>query len=308
MTVLRSGSGTDVGKVRSVNQDNLVATSSYFAVADGMGGHRGGEVASQIAVETLVAELADERSVDAFVTAVKAANEAILRHASDHPDLHGMGTTLCTLGLVDVDGTEHLAVTNVGDSRVYRYVDDRLEQVTLDHSLVEDLLRQGRLSPEEAEDHPQRNVLTRALGVSFDIEVDKFVLPVVHGDRFLLCSDGLFNEVSEPEIAATLGTVEDPDAAAQDLIDAANRAGSRDNITVVIVDVDASEAPAPTPGPPDGRLGEHHHEPTDEHPAVATATRVDEETAAPTAADADGEDTEPGRRPWWRRVFGRAGS
>jgi protein phosphatase len=298
MTAFRWGSGTDVGHVRSVNQDNLVVAAGLFAVADGMGGHRGGEVASLIAVEALVASLGETRRVDDYVTAVRAANEAILKRASEDPDLYGMGTTLCTLGLVDVDGVEQLAVTNVGDSRVYRYVDDHLAQVTLDHSLVEDLLRQGRLSPEEARDHPQRNVLTRALGVSHEVEVDTFLLPVIHGDRFMLCSDGLFNEVSEPDIAATLGTVDDPEVAAQDLIDAANRAGSRDNITVVIVDVDMSESA----GPPVAT-----GEPTDEYPAVAADSADSVPGESEDIAEPDAGEETP-RRPWWRRMFGRGGA
>ncbi|MEQ8717960.1 MAG: Stp1/IreP family PP2C-type Ser/Thr phosphatase [Acidimicrobiales bacterium] len=301
MTAFRWGSGTDVGHVRSVNQDNLVVAAGFFAVADGMGGHRGGEVASLIAVEALVESLGETRRVDDYVTAVRAANEAILQRASEDPDLYGMGTTLCTLGLVDVDGVEQLAVTNVGDSRVYRYVDDHLAQVTLDHSLVEDLLRQGRLSPEEARDHPQRNVLTRALGVSHEVEVDTFLLPVIHGDRFMLCSDGLFNEVSEPDIAATLGTVDDPEVAAQDLIDAANRAGSRDNITVVIVDVDMSGS---------GDAVVTAGEPTEEHQTVAADLAAPGSPATVQAADDSdpdaGEDTP--KRPWWRRMFGRGGA
>lgn len=306
MTGFRCGAATDVGRVRSVNQDNLLAMTSFFAVADGMGGHRGGEVASRIAVDTLAADLDGVSDVEVHVAAVRAANEAILHSAATDPDLYGMGTTLCTLGLTEIDGTEQLVITNVGDSRVYRYVDDHLEQITLDHSLVEDLLRQGRLSPEEAEDHPQRNVLTRALGVAHDVEVDHFVLPVVHGDRFLLCSDGLFNEVSEPDIASMLGAVESPDDAAQELVDAANRAQSRDNITVVVVDVDMTVETV-SGGPPPSGLGEHHREPTDEHPAV-TATLVADEPADPDdaadEADADGDGADQ-RRPWWRRMLGR---
>lgn len=148
-----------------------------------------------------------------------------------------MGTTLCALAFVEHEGTNKLAIVNVGDSRVYRLDGDRLDQITEDHSLVEALVREGRLTPEEAETHPQRNILTRALGVADSVEVDRFFVDPMAGSRFLLCSDGLFNEVGEDEIARMLGEEPDPTIAADHLVMAANTGGGRDNITAVIVDI-----------------------------------------------------------------------
>jgi PPM family protein phosphatase len=237
-TALRWGGATHVGRVRSTNDDNYMARDDIglWAVADGMGGHRGGDVASAIACEAVGRNFADH-TVDGLVEAIEQANQAVYETAAGDPDLTGMGTTMVALAVVDEDGDEVLAVANIGDSRVYRYSVGELEQLTDDHSLVADLVREGSLSPEEAAIHPQRNIVTRALGVNDRVPVDILTVEPVAGDRFLLCSDGLFNEVPEPGIAAVLHRVDDPREAADELVDLAVDGGGRDNVTVVVVDV-----------------------------------------------------------------------
>ena len=237
MTRFRWGVATDVGRVRSVNQDNAAAIEGFFAVADGMGGHRGGEVASSIAVESLTSSL-PLLSSDEWLAAIQESNSAVFRRATDDPGLRGMGTTLCVLALVDDgDGEPLLLLANVGDSRIYKLSSGHFEQMTDDHSMVAEMVREGRITAAEAASHPQRNVLTRALGIDSGLHVDAWhVWPIV-GDRWLLCSDGLFNEVSDATIATVLGTTTDPAAAAQELVRLANEGGGRDNVTVLVVDV-----------------------------------------------------------------------
>jgi serine/threonine protein phosphatase PrpC len=236
MTRLGWGSATDVGRVRKNNQDTLFTSGALFAVADGMGGHRGGEVASDVAIESLRVQFT-EPSTDALVKAVQLANDHVVGTASDDPDLEGMGTTLCALAVVQVDGGDRLAIVNVGDSRVYLLKGNVIQQVTDDHSLVATLERQGRLTPAEAAVHPQRNILTRALGIDARVMVDSWEVLPVSGDRYVLCSDGLFNEVEDARIASTLRRLADPTDAARELVRLANEGGGHDNITVVIVDV-----------------------------------------------------------------------
>ncbi len=239
MTRFRAGSASDVGQLRSDNQDSkLVADGvSVFAVADGMGGHQGGEVASALAIATLEAVITAP-TTESLVEAVKEANRRIYAHASQAPELRGMGTTLVAIALVD-QGTdaEELTWVNVGDSRVYVLRDGQLIQLSQDHSLVEDLRRGGQLSAEEAAVHPQRNILTRALGIDSEVEVDWRGVEPFLGDRYLLCSDGLFNEVDNEAIVDVLTVIEDPDEAATELVRRANAGGGRDNITCVVVDV-----------------------------------------------------------------------
>jgi protein phosphatase len=244
MTTLAVGTATDTGRVRQGQEDFLYADPelALFAVADGMGGHRGGAIASQLAVERL-SELAKERSAvepftsEWFAAAVQQANDALVERSSEDPSLAGMGTTLCALALVKGDGYEALGVVNVGDSRLYLLKAGELEQITEDHSLVATLERQGRLTRAEAAVHPQRNIVTRALGIDAKVMVDSWEIAPVGGDRYVLCSDGLFNEVDDNRIAATLRRLADPGEAAKELVRLANEAGGRDNITVVVVDV-----------------------------------------------------------------------
>lgn len=240
MTQLRAGAATDIGRVRQSQQDSILVDGDkvLFGVADGMGGHRGGEVASQVAVETVQAVF-DQARLDALVHAVEAANDAVVRRADGDPDLRGMGTTLCAMALVHEEDEDRIAIVNVGDSRFYllKHNGTVVEQISEDHSLVETLVRQGQLSEDDAVNHPHRNILTRALGIDSHVMVDRWELLPFTGDRYLMCSDGLFNEVGEPMIAEVLRTVEDPTAAAEQLVAMANDGGGRDNISVVVVDV-----------------------------------------------------------------------
>ena len=247
-TALRWGLSSHVGRVRQVNQDAAMANGLLFAVADGMGGHRGGEVASDIAAGHFRIQ-EEVATVDELADAVVEANTLIRARAATDPTLSGMGTTLVALARIpSEDDALTLAAVNVGDSRMYRLQDGEFEQLTQDHSLVGELTRAGQLSAKEAARHPQRNVVTRALGVDDKVDVDKWTFDGVVGQRYLLCSDGLIDEVSDEEIGAVLRNVTEPGDAAAKLVDMANWSGGRDNTTVLVVDVvDGSECdPAET--------------------------------------------------------------
>ncbi|HEY3810768.1 MAG TPA: Stp1/IreP family PP2C-type Ser/Thr phosphatase [Acidimicrobiales bacterium] len=233
---LQAGSATDVGLVRSNNQDELLVAPHLFAVADGMGGAAAGEVASATAIERLrdAFSAAGTPTPEDLIEAAQEANRAVWEQAEANPEMRGMGTTLVALAPV-ADG--RLAVINIGDSRLYLLHDGELRQVTSDHNLVAELLAEGRLSKEEAEYHPRRNIMTRALGVDPEVPVDLFMLDAHPGDRFLLCSDGLPRELHDDQIASLLRRLADPEEAAQELVDEAKRRGGNDNITVVVVDV-----------------------------------------------------------------------
>lgn len=228
-----------MGHVRAVNQDDFGAGDDLFVLADGMGGHRGGEVASAEAVAGVLGSF-DDRTRAGLARAVDRANQAVFGRAAGDVDLFGMGTTLCALALARSEGGDVLAVANVGDSRVYRYGDGRLTQVSDDHSLVADLVRAGDLTEEEAARHPQRNILTRALGIESALSVDTWELPIQADDRYLLCSDGLFNEIDDDRIAALLAGHDNPELTAATLVRAAVDAGGHDNVTALVVDVDAA--------------------------------------------------------------------
>ena len=233
---LEAGTATHTGRIRTSNQDAVGMVDDLFVVADGMGGHRGGEVAAAEAVGVLMVGL--ERSDRAgLVAAVRAANRSILERAAVEPDLSGMGTTLCALAVVDsLTGDDALAAANIGDSRVYRFAAGCLDQVSDDHSLVADLVRAGEITAEEAAHHPQRNILTRALGIEADPLIDSWDLVPVHGDRYLLCSDGLFNELGDERLAEVLsgGSVQE---VADRLVDEAVDNGGHDNVTVLVAEV-----------------------------------------------------------------------
>ena len=237
---LRWGGASHVGQVRQVNQDSLFVGDGLFVVADGMGGHAGGEIASRIAVETMEAELGGDqpaRRVLDLVTAVQAANDRVWAESEQDPELAGMGTTVVAIGIVEEGGEVRLAIVNVGDSRAYRLSGGDLDQISDDHSLVGELYREGRLTADEARAHPQKNIVTRAVGIDRYVVVDEFQVLPQTGDRYLLCSDGLTDELTEGDIASVLRTIDDPGAAAEDLVRRANEAGGRDNTTVIVVDV-----------------------------------------------------------------------
>ena len=236
-TTLRWGSVTTAGRVRGYNQDAVLAAGHVFAVADGMGGHAAGDIASRTALDTFAVTLPADAGIDVLVEAFRAANSAVIAAAAGNADLRGMGTTLCALALVRMGHQERLAVANVGDSRAYVVQDGRLLQVSRDHSYVEDLVALGRLTHEEARTHPQKNIVTRALGIEPDVQVDVWEVLPYTGDRYLLCSDGLTNEVPDDLIREVLVAVSDPQEAAERLSRMADEAGGRDNISVIVVDV-----------------------------------------------------------------------
>jgi protein phosphatase len=224
--------------VRKVNQDLPLEATNLYAVADGMGGHVGGEVAAQVAVDALLRGFSREPTRAGLQNAFEKANGAVWQESQEHSELRGMGTTLTAIALVGGDdGRDTLALANVGDSRAYLFSDDQIVQVTADHSLAEERMRHGEMTEEEAAVHPQRHILTRALGVSAEVEADMWELQLRSGDRLVLCSDGLSNELSREELAEVLSTVPDPGEAAHKLVEIANEHGGSDNITVVIVDV-----------------------------------------------------------------------
>jgi PPM family protein phosphatase len=251
---LRIAAATDVGRMRTNNEDSYLSQEPVAAVADGMGGHRAGEVASAIAIEELAA-LRDRgpwpnetAATEDLKQAILRANRRIRETAAGDQELDGMGTTLVAL-LTDGD-LIHLA--NVGDSRAYLLRAGELSQVTVDHSLVQELVDEGRLAPEDAERHPQRSIITRALGINPEVEFDLFTYKLRPGDRLLLCSDGLSDVVEPAEIRNVLLRVRDPQRAAERLVAVANEHGGPDNITVIVAEPD--EGPQEDPDPT-GDLG-----------------------------------------------------
>ena len=227
------GSRTDVGNVRDHNEDSLVVTPPLYAVADGMGGHAAGEVASEIAVNVL-AELAPARpDGEALAHAVEEANRAIIEAAGEGYGRAGMGTTMTAAML---EG-ERLVIAQVGDSRAYLLHDGKLTQLTRDHSLMADMIEAGQITPEEARTHPNRSVITRALGSDPNTQPDIYELNVEAGDRLLLCSDGLSSMLRDPEIESVMCRIQDPQRCATQLVNEAIGAGGYDNVTVIVVDV-----------------------------------------------------------------------
>ena len=232
MKVTDTAGFTDPGRKRRRNEDSYVIEPPLFAVADGMGGAQAGEVASRLAAAAF-REFHDADDLDPeerLVAIIQEANRRIYERAADDSEVSGMGTTI-TAALV---GDTGLAIGHVGDSRAYRLRGSRFEQLTDDHSLVADLVRSGRLTPEEADVHPQRSVITRALGTDQQVDVDTFTVPVETGDLFLLCSDGLTTMVDDEEIRDLVTRAKDLDQAGKGLVKAANKAGGEDNVTVVL--------------------------------------------------------------------------
>lgn len=256
MAALVWGAATDAGRIRDTNEDSFVAEPKVFVVADGMGGHQAGEVASELAAATLRDRLsAGAPSADVVVAAVVEANAAIFQTAHNNASQRGMGTTLTAIAVMPRtdDRPEQFAVVNVGDSRAYLVRNGELTRATVDHSYVQELLATGHITEQEARAHPRRNIVTRALGIEPSVRVDSWVLPVVRGDRFMVCSDGLVDEVDDDEIKEILDANDRAQAAADALVAAAIQHGGRDNVTVIVIDVVDGLDPV---GLPDGEVGE----------------------------------------------------
>jgi serine/threonine protein phosphatase PrpC len=230
MSVVYAGA-SDTGRKRRRNEDSYVIAPPIFAVADGMGGAQAGEIASRLAAAALEDTDPGAKSGAERVTSlIQEANRRVHQRAIADPATSGMGTTM-TVALVE--GTR-VTFGHVGDSRAYRYRDGAIEQITEDHSLVNELLKSGKLSPEEADSHPQRSVITRAVGTDPDVDVDSFTIDAEVGDVFLICSDGLTDMVDDEDIRSVLEKFHnDLDRATKSLVSAANRGGGEDNITVV---------------------------------------------------------------------------
>lgn len=240
---------THVGRIRKLNEDSYLLAEGLAIVADGMGGHAAGDVASRIAIQAFENVGADPET-ESLVAATHDANTRIQEEALAHPEKAGMGTTLTGVALIRSGGVPHWFVFNVGDSRTYRFAEGALQQLTVDHAEVTELIAQGRISPEQARRHPLRNVITRALG-SEPAEPDTWLRPVGGLETFLLCSDGLTGELSDSEIEDILRRSEGAKATADELVSAAVSAGGRDNVTVIVlrsldidgVDVDTATFP-----------------------------------------------------------------
>ncbi len=240
---------TDTGRRRLGNEDAFVCEPPLFAVADGMGGAQAGELASRIAAAALEERGAGLHGEAAVAAVVQDANDRIFRRSLHDPSAAGMGTTVTVALLDEESGT--ITIGHVGDSRAYRVRDGRLEQLTDDHSLVAELVRSGRLTQEEADQHPHRSVITRALGTEEAVEVDTRTEAIETGDLYLLCSDGLTIMVADEEILDLVtGAGGDLDAAAEALVAAANAAGGEDNVTVVLVAIEEGTPAVSMPDPP----------------------------------------------------------
>jgi len=246
-TYIRWGALSDTGSLRVQNEDAMLAQEGLFVVADGMGGHNAGEVASAMAIKILRSAQAkgitDAKDLN---TAIKEVNEQIFNAAIDNSDQRGMGTTITALVITPTNkqtenSDKSATVANIGDSRTYLLRGGEFRQVSVDHSYVQELVSEGLITREEARTHIRRNIVTRALGIEPTVGVDTWTLPLIVGDRYVLCSDGLVDEVSDDDIEACLKITSDPQETAVELVAMANRNGGRDNITVIVVDVMADD-------------------------------------------------------------------
>jgi serine/threonine protein phosphatase PrpC len=231
---------TDTGRQRSANEDSVYVRAPVFVIADGMGGAQAGEVASKASVESFARPLPEGPPERILRETIEGANRTINRLARQDPSLTGMGTTT-TAAILDAQ-KEEVAIGHVGDSRAYRLRHGKLERLTRDHSLVEEMRRKGQLTEAQAEDHPQRSIITRALGPEPEVEVDLQTVPALAGDIFLICSDGLTSMLDDDHIERLLARATSMPNAVRALVDEANRAGGRDNISVIAFKVvDAAE-------------------------------------------------------------------
>ncbi|CAN5333016.1 hypothetical protein BH20ACT13_BH20ACT13_03970 [soil metagenome] len=286
MKIGRAAVVTDTGKRRLGNEDAYVFEPPLFAIADGMGGARAGEIAADLAASALEEASAETREATQLATIIAEANRRVWERSRADPATAGMGTTV-TIALVDAPaGT--ISFGHVGDSRAYRLRDGALEQVTTDHSLVAELVESGVLTPEEAERHPQRSAITKAVGTEPSVDADVFTLEILPGDLFLLCSDGLSDMLSEEQITSGIESADrNPEAAGDALVAAANARGGEDNITVVLFEIADDEAPDPPP----------EREPVIEETALPATGELSEEGpegADPAAAEPE-LDLEPTR-------------
>jgi protein phosphatase len=308
LRVAEQYAGTDTGRQRRANEDSMLARAPLFVVADGMGGAQAGEVASRIAVESFEAGVpSGDHPELALTTLAHRANARIYELSHSHAEQAGMGTTLTAVYV----GEREVSIAHVGDSRAYRLRDGELERLTEDHSLVDELLRQGRLTPEEAVEHPQRSVITRALGPEDKVEVDTRSYAARDGDVYLICSDGLTTMLAEQQMAEALRTHATLREAGEALIAAANEAGGRDNITVVLLrveELDTSVAPL-TEQAPAARVaaaeaqslpGVDPAPASGSHAAQASATAL-EELPAPVNRRQPRRRAAPSEPPRWRR-------
>jgi serine/threonine protein phosphatase PrpC len=248
MKVGRRAGLTDTGRRRLRNEDAFVCEPPLFAVADGMGGARAGEVAARLAATALEEAGSETRGAAGIAALLEEANRRIFERSLSDPDVAGMGTTV-TAALVD-SAAETVSIGHVGDSRAYRLRQGELEQLTTDHSLVAELVESGLLTPEEAERHPQRSAITRALGTDPTVEIDAFTVDAAAGDVFLLCSDGLSAMLADDEVAALVGAANgDLTRASRDLVAAANERGGEDNVTVILFELIAGDVAADTEVP-----------------------------------------------------------
>jgi serine/threonine protein phosphatase PrpC len=290
---------TDTGRQRNANEDAFYVRSPIFVVADGMGGAQAGEVASTAAAKAFDRDLPDLPPERLLRETIQAANREIHELAREDPSRAGMGTTI-TAAIVNAE-REEVGIGHVGDSRAYRLRDGNLERLTRDHSLVEEMRRKGQITDAQAEEHPQRSIITRALGPEPDVDVDVQTVPASPGDVFLLCSDGLTTMVPEQRIARILSAATSMEAAVRELIDEANRAGGRDNVTALAFRLEDADAPASAAGAPAAAAGSEGATLVGSaaEEAGLTATEV-RRRAAGAAAQKRREElaAKPVRRPW----------
>jgi protein phosphatase len=281
MTRFWHAASTSPGQVRRVNEDSYIAQPPLFAVADGMGGHGSGDLASRLAIDTLtVAGRLRPLSVEGVLEGLDAANRAIVTYEGGR----GMGTTVTGLALLETPDGDRLMVFNVGDSRVYRLGGGVLSQVTVDHSEVQELVQAGVITRDQARIHPRRNIVTRALGTIPPSRIDYWLLGATAGDRYLICSDGLYSELPDEHIASLLSNGGAPQATADALVSAAEVAGGHDNITVIVLDVVGF-----------GHLGDR---PYDDQSEVETTPLPQEELQRPGRSDQEWPTEDLPRQDW----------
>jgi len=247
LTRWRYAAATDTGQVRDLNEDMVFVDSTLAVVADGMGGHAAGEVAAALAIEAVERGFQQDSTVEGLNRAIEEANRVVIADARAHPERAGMGTTLIAVGLThDSSGTVFPTLFNVGDSRAYQLRDGALRQLSEDHSVAEEWVRMGRLTPDEALTHPRRHQLTRALGIEGELDIDVLTIAALPGDRLLICSDGLSNELPVETLARLASADEPLEDVVGHLVKAAMDAGGRDNISAIVVEFDeVSLAPVP---------------------------------------------------------------